>query len=340
MPYLVVSYTHLLIPFAYRLKLEGNQTQLVVCSPPFEKAWNGKFDHVLPAREVNAENLKPTLEMAQRGEVTVLSDSNKTSRMFRGVPSFYGVLPTKRKDRPQSLLRLGAWWNGEEFTNHHFLVCDLGAWPGGYGPQVLGGLTLLRASPEHIPVFEPVLNPLVETIVNDQFQGLVQAGVQENALGGLELSGAEFGWPFLQSHAFLSELDSFADLLEKREVELPKKSVTVVPVSLPPWPAQHGAQRAKSASDRPVAGLTPKQMGSVFWHDVHLDAETKTVSSGGLDGLLGVARGAADNHYLSRSKAVKIASMIEAHEKQMRPDAGGMVANVLAQLEDRMGVVV
>ena len=82
MTYLVVSHDHSLIPFAYRLKLQGHETELLIKSERYEGAWEGKFDHILAAKEINKENLGPTLDLAKAGEVTVVSDNRKTSRMF------------------------------------------------------------------------------------------------------------------------------------------------------------------------------------------------------------------------------------------------------------------
>jgi hypothetical protein len=338
MPFLVVSHRHEMIPFAYRLKNQGHTTELLVCTERFEKAWEGKFDHVMPAREVrHTENLKPVMQMAERGELHVLCDSLKVSKKFEGIPNFYGTTLVEEYDPPTSLLRLGGWWTGDGWLNPHLLVCDLGAWPGGYGTNVLGGLTLIRLGRENLGLFEEFISPVAETLGKlPDFRGLVQAGVQESAAGRLTLQGASFGWPFLQSHAYVSELENLSTHFVGEPEALPERTVTVVPVSLPPWPYTKGV----STEGLVLQGLTPKQVAQVFWHDVRLNTEQRTLSSGGLDGLLGVVRGASHNPRLARSKAIRLAASLSVPEKQFRPDAGGLVDDVLAQLEDRLGIVV
>jgi hypothetical protein len=338
MGYLVVSHEHGLIPFAYRLKLQGYKTELVVSSERFEHSWEGKFDHILPAKEVNKENLGPSLELAKAGNVTVLSDNRKTSSMFEGVESFFGVTEIEEYPKPQSIVRLGGWFDGEAFQNPHLLICDVGVWPGGYGPVQLGGLTLIRLDAENHNLFHEFIAPVRDLLLEKyKFQGLVQAGLQEDSSGRPEVQGVQCGWPFLQSHAFLSELENFAGLLDHETVELPRKIVTVVPVSVPPWPMI--VYRGPPIPEREVGGLTPKQMSKVFWHDVQLDSVKRKVRSGGLDGLLGVTRGAADTPDLARSRSLAIALTIQVPEKQVRPDAGCLVAQTIAEFEGKLGVV-
>ena len=349
MSFLVVSHQHELIPFAYRLKHQGHNTQLLVCSERFEKAWEGKFDHFMPAADVNKENLEPTLEMAKRGEVTVLSDNRSTSRMFEGVETFYGICEMEEYPLPRGPLRFGGWFNGEEIVNQHVIVCDEGAWPGGLGPQRLGGLTLIRLSDEHSMLLDQVSAGLMDLWRSKyKFQGLVQIGIEETAQGEVVVQGVQCGWPTLQSHAFVSELEDFAGLLAGDSVELPQRVVVVVPISIPPWPVLIRESRRKHESregpveltaSRPVEGLTPKQVAQVFWHDVVLNTDDKTISSGGLDGLLGVARGAAGNVALARARAVGIAAALRVDEKQCRPDVGALVDQALAGIETRFGIV-
>jgi len=339
MSFLVVSHRHDLIPFAYRLKNQGHKTELVVCTELFQKAWEGKFDHILPAKEVNAENLGPSLDLARRGEVTVISDNFKTSRMFEGVDNFYGVLSLEEFDKPTSPVRVGVWYENEAFTNPHLLIYDLGTWPGGLGPAIPGGLTLLRIEGENIGFFHEFIAPLVDTLARTSFQGLVQVGIQEDPVKGLVPDGLQLGWPFLQSHAFVSELESLSSLLEKSPQTLPKKAVTVVPVSLPPWPYRGSRRAGVSKEGREVSGLTPKQVAQIFWHDVRLNTDTRTISSGGLDGLLGVSRGAANTPLLAVLRARALATALDVEEKQYRPEAGAAVESTLAQFEARLGIV-
>jgi hypothetical protein len=336
MNFLVVSQYHDLIPFAYRLKNQGNKTELVICTRRYEKAWKGKFDCVLPAKEVNAENLQGALDLARAGEVVVISDSFNTSRMFEGVENFYGVTKSHEFEKPTSPVRVGAWYSDGKFSNPHLLIYDLGTWPGGLGPLVPGGLTLVRIEGENVGLFRGLVSHLEGLLSEQNFQGLLQVGVREDPVKGLVPEGLQLGWPFLQSHAFVSELDSFSSLLEKSPQALPKKVVAVVPVSLPPWPDHY---TVGSRAGVEVGGLTPKQVAQIFWHDVQLDSETRTITSGGLDGLLGIARGSADTALLAVLKARTLVQAISVEEKQYRPDFGAAVESTLAQLEARFGIV-
>jgi hypothetical protein len=138
------------------------------------------------------------------------------------------------------------------------------------------------------------------------------------------VSGMTAGWPFLHSHAFLSELEDFAGLLSAPVLEattdgasppvlLPKKFVTVLPVSRPPWPTRKARFRFDLA---PIEGLTPEHMGRVFWHDVQVNPEAGKLTTAGLDGLVGVVRGAADTSQLALVRALEVALRLQLPEKQ------------------------
>ena len=201
---------------------------------------------------------------------------------------------------------------------------------------------MVRLQGDNEQLFHQFTEPIRDLLRDQyQFRGLVQVGFREGPTGGLEIQGIECGWPFLHTHAFVSELESLADLLEGKTVELPQRIVQVVPVSLPPWPLvirpkETGVPSLKES--REVEGLTPKQLAQVFWHDVQLDPVKRKVASGGLDGLLGVTRGAAHTPELARSRCLAIALAIQVPEKQFRPDAGALVPQVLAEFEARLGI--
>ena len=80
-------------------------------------------------------------------------------------------------------------------------------------------------------------------------------------------------------------------------------------------------------------------MGRVFWHDVQVDPEAGKLTTAGLDGLVGVVRGAADTSELALVRALEVALRIELPEKQFRSDAGRRVQSVLSELEGRFGVL-
>ena len=165
MSFCVVSHRHGLIPFAFRLQNQGAKTELVVCTERFEKAWEGKFEKILPAKEArHVGNLEPVLEMTKAGEVIVLSDNLDVSRMFNGVPGFFGLQRTSRWEKPKSVLRGGFWWNGEELHNPHVLLCDVGVWPGGMGASELGGLTLIRLDGDNAQNFHQLTEPVLQLL--------------------------------------------------------------------------------------------------------------------------------------------------------------------------------
>jgi hypothetical protein len=191
-------------------------------------------------------------------------------------------------------------------------------------------------------VRELTVEPLAE-LAGERFQGLVQFDLDfKTEDGSPEVSGMEAGWPFLHTHAFVSELEDFADLLGGATLVptdqiLPRKFVTVLPLSRPPWPTRKAKFRFELA---PIGGLTGEQMARVFWHDVQADQEAGTLSTAGLDGLIGVVRGAANTNELALLRALEVALRVQLPEKQFRSDAGRQVQSALAELEGRFDVLI
>jgi len=333
--FLVVSHAHGLLPFAHRLKLENQDVEALVVAPRFEKAWAGKLRKVLrnSQGDINPETLGPVVQKAEAGELVVLIDSHQTETVFSNAKMKYGTLRTDSK--PQSVLRAGVWFDGESPHLHHALVCDIGVWPGGLGPGDLGGLTLIRVdNSDATQYLDSICQVQYQELKARGFKGLAQFGLNFGTQSGeVEVSGMEAGWPFLHTHAFLSELENFGDLMRGiGQSSLPLKFVTALPLTMPPWPNRKAAPR------RPVEvkGLTPKQLGRVFWHDIQV--EGSVVRTAGLDGLVGVIRTAADTSELSRLKAIEIASRAQIPEKQVRVDVGQRVQSTLAELEHLFGL--
>lgn len=334
MEIVTVSFKHGLIPFHFRLTSQGADTYLVIWKQKFEHAWEGRVTPALRGEdgEINAGTLGEIRKRVASGKAALLTDVKKHP-FEEGL--VFGTLGSNRL--PTSAIRAGFWLSpvGEPL-GLHLLIYDNGLWPYGLGPAVPGAVTLAVLPDEVAGLAEQVR--LLATMLHEQgFSGLAQVGIDVNPeTGELCFIGVEAGWPFLHTHAFVSELENFSDLISMDPKATPRftegrRFVTVVPVSVPPWPTPGRAPQ------QDVTGLTPQFAAKFFWHDVQVQDGTKLVTAG-LDGLLGVARGAAHTPELARSTAIELAGRLGVREKQFRPDAGSQVPMVLAQLERQFNV--
>lgn len=341
MKILVLSNQHHLMPFANRLRIEGHDVEVVVWragkSSRYERAWEGSLPQALrPSQdETTDEHLEPLIEDARRGKVTVLTDSYNAAHKFsRAKRLFASVRP---EQLPESQLRLGAWFNGEKFEALHGIYVDVGTWPGGLGPREPGGLTIIRVDHSDArQLLGGMLEPMTDRLKSMSFRGLVQVGLDLRRADGEPLVlGEQLGWPHLHTHAFIGELDGFGDVLAGASPVLPQKFVTVIPVSIPPWPNRS----AEGAAQVEVGGLTEEYQSRVLWHDIQVNAEERKLMTAGLDGLVGVVRGAGYYPELARAQALGLAQAIQLPNKQYRPDAGTAVGGALAGLEAAFGLV-
>jgi hypothetical protein len=244
-------------------------------------------------------------------------------------------------------MRLGGWFDGEKLRGHHLLIVDRGAWPGGMGPAIDGAMTLIRVDiPASIEMVDTLTEKWQDELKAGGFRGLVQWNLNfQTESGEPEADRMEAGWPFLHTHAFVSEMEDFSGLLADPTAPgtvgprtlLPRKFVTVYPISRPPWPTRKARFRFDLV---PIQGLTPPQMGRVFWHDVQVQPEDQSISTAGLDGLVGIARGAGDTNELALVRALEIGLRLRLPEKQFRSDVGRQVQSALAELEGRFGVLI
>ena len=350
MRFLVLSHTHSLLPFAYRLQLSGAEVQPVVTVAAFEAAWRGKIEAV--KRDSKGRVDLSFVEDYDQADTIILTDDWKMQQHFSHWQAVhhnvFGVTQQRsgQTDSATGAIRIGGWFTGEKLIAPHLLIVDRGAWASGIGPAVDGSLTLVRVDNEEtIKNNEALVEPHLDELKSSGFRGLVQFDLNfQTSDGEPEVSAVVAGWPFLHTHAFLSELEDFSGLLESgtnppasTQGLLPKKFVTVVPISRPPWPTRKARFRFDLV---PIEGLTPLQMGRVFWHDVQMDTEAGRLTTAGLDGLIGVARGAADTNELALVRALEIALRIRLPEKQFRTDAARKVQSALAELEGRFGVLV
>lgn len=357
--FLVCSQKHLLLPFASRLQNENDNAANVHVLPGWQRrfdkgrgrrgprygtrwetAWAGRFEvPVKPSQfknlEAMLEHLAPVREAAERGEIVVLSDAPEATKFFAGALHLFEARRDKAVAAPKGRLRLGAWRSGSGWEAPHLLFVDEGAWPGGMGEPVDAGLTMMKltgnaedlaremiaaheANSEHHPL--------------GRFRGLAQWPIDVTRADGRPRLGAPaLGWPFLHTHAFIHGLPNLSDvLLEAAPPTIPKRFTTVIPVSVPPWPCASSKIRESVA----INGLdTPELRASFFWHDIALTAERKALTTAGLDGLVGVARGSANNATLATAQALDLCQRVSFPAKQFRPDAGGQVYENLAALE-------
>lgn len=320
--------THAMLPVAHRLRLEGHDVETVVHKARFRRAWEGKQDNWgKDGGKIRPDDLTPITGQIAAGELTALVDSPWwTENVFKG-PRLFGAL----KNEPPNIhpLRAGGWFDGTTLHALHFLVYDVGAWPYRTGPAVPGALTLIRDDSPDADAKSAMRQQLESELKARDFKGLVNVGLIEDNEGGLKADGLQAGWPFLHLHAFLSEVEGFGDVLQGAVPVLPMKYVTVVPVTIPPWP-NHGTAAEKDAL---VEGLTPQQQSRVFWHDIRVLPEERKVLTAGLDGLVGVVRGAAQSPVLSQARALEVAAKIILPQKQWRPDVGQTVGAAVASLE-------
>ena len=335
--FLIISRQHGLIPFANRLRLEGHTVDLVVWKHRYEKAWEGSLvEKALRGSqgEIRRDILEGYIKHCEEGKATLLTDVPSLTTPFANAVIRYHHVEWDSPARGP--IRLGGWFDGETLRAPHLLVLDMGAWPGGLGASVAGGCTLIAPDPAQDLGFLDVLwQPILERLKAQDFKGLVNADLEQDPeTGNVRLAGVEAGWPFLHTHCFISELEGFGELLSGGVPRLPKRFTVAIPVSIPPWPTQD----ARGRDPRPVEGLTEPNLGQFFWHDVVLEQDTRSIRTAGLDGLVGIARGAADTHYLARVLAVERARQLRVEEKQFRMDVSETVPQVLASLEHKFGL--
>jgi hypothetical protein len=335
--YLIISRQHGLLPFANRLRLEGHQCDLVVWKHRYEKAWEGSLvEKALRGSqgEIRRDILEGYIQHCEAGEATLLTDVSSLTIPFANAKTRYHQVEW---DEPaKGPIRVGGWFDGEALQAPHLLVFDMGAWPGGLGAYVPGGCTLIAPDPtQDLGFLEDLCRPILERLKAQDFKGLVNADLEQSPeTGEISLGGAQAGWPFLHTHAFLSELEGFGEVLSGGVPRLPRRFTVAIPVSIPPWPNLDARGRAP----RPIEGLTEPNVGQFFWHDVVLKQEDRSIRTAGLDGLVGVARGSANTHYLAKALAVGRAQQLRVEEKQFRLDVSDTVPQVLASLEHKFGL--
>jgi hypothetical protein len=324
---LVASHKHHLLPFAWRLKREGHSVEVVVVKDRYEKAWEPLLPKVLSGKEKGAAGWQPWVDRAKGGELVVVTDSPKVGALFKDAQFRFGP-GTAKWDEPPTML-LGWWSSGTAELKPsllHWLVVDWGIWPLGLGPSLPGAVALLRANHDNDQVVELL------TQVQEE-PGLNYLGVRwEPVSKEFQKIGHTSGWPFLLTHAFVSNLSNLGQMLEKGGQDaagIEEPFVVALPVSVSPWPVETHLP----APQLPVAGIDDADMRDIFFHD--MTVESGRVFTDGLDGLLGVVRGAHRWPSVALTRAMGLAGRIQVPGKQYRPDALRALVPLAEQLEAR-----
>jgi hypothetical protein len=344
MRFFVASLEAQLLPLAHRLRREGHEVEAMVWKPRYENAWGGSIQKI--ARHTDgtlmASALRPQIEAATAGDLVVVTDVGRVAELFHQAPRLFAVdSHIASGPEPQDVCLIGGWFDGEKDLAPHILCADWGTWAGGLGPHRLGAITLIR--PEGVSLHLPARLHEAGEEVRDRlkhqgFRGLFHYDVSEDLVSGdHRLKGLRAGWPWLHTQAFVAEVESLSAVLLGEVPRLHHRFVTVVPISIPPWPHEkpNGADKGLA-----VEGLTAQQQGKLFWFDIEVDHAARKLRTAGLDGLLAVATGSSDSTpALSRARALDLAVRLQVPGKQYRQDSGLAVDALLSTLEDRLGFV-
>lgn len=328
--FLLVSHKHELLPFANRLMSEGHTVYVIIWRSKYERAWSGRIEPVLKfSRDsITKETWQPYIERVKSKDLTLVSNVPKAREIFDG----HGYVWLPVDERSEEPFRCGGWFDGETIHHPHVVIADVGAWPGGLGSRVDGGLVLVRL-PDGIPeVMKEVTDAVSDQLKTSGYKGLFSVEF-ERVTGRLKVKTVHAGWLPLQLHAFLAEVPLAPLLLGEETKPLPRFAVAL-PLSVPPWPVADAHYKI----DQELQGLTPVQMGRVWWHDVQFSQEEKSLRTAGLDGLLGICVSGAHNLELARGRVLEVAQRLQVPELQYRPDVGALVPTVLAGIEETLGL--
>lgn len=341
--FLLFSHYHGLVPLANRLSKEGRSVEVLAWNDRYSRAWAGKLKPVLSNEEKRkgaSEQTAHLQKLLDWGEVILVADSEHALRRF---PTAKHRLVTHSAEAPPPV-RLGGWFDGEQIVAPHLLVEDRGAWPGGMGPQVAGGMTLIRIAPDRTWFLDAFAKATDEAKSADH-RGLVQVVGELGPEGAVRYERVVMGFHGLHLHAFLAALGEEqlvgTILAGEAAPHFPRRVAVTLPVTVPPWPNGGAAQHESALVRFEWPGREPEEakalsqlaFGQVAWHDVRVDAKARRLFVAGLDGLVGVARGTGDSVLLARGRALELAGALVLPEKQYRPDVAGGVEEVLARLE-------
>lgn len=348
----VVSQSVEMIPFAWRLVLEGHDVQLIVLKDSAEGAWAGQEKLSRPI--IGEQKRDPAVRkvvfetLQQAGENGVLmTDSHQWAKEAREfpVPMVVGPLQTGGgRKPPPAAITFGAWFNGTLTSSPHIIVADQGTWPGGaLGPRMVGGMTLI-APRTNQDRYTEIWQPFWEELSKRGYRGLVRMNFPEEGKTPT-VDDLYTGWGWLHSHAFISELGEdgpgFGATLMGAHPGLPSIFTVALPVSMAPWPGMIPHRNGWPRTPIPQESLG----GEVFFHSIQFDngkVWTGAPQKEPEGGLVGVARGSGNSIGLARGRALIQAQLLARglREPQFRPDVAGAVEQVVATLEARgLGIV-
>ena len=323
--FLVLSHKHTLFPLAWSLRGAGHNVQVLVRKDRYEKAWEGLFEKHLVGRDKGPANMQALVELAEGGELFVVTDSPAWEEKFKEAPRLFGNGGSG--DDPLGVAQIGAWWDGEGYKVPHLIVRDVGAWAGNQGPLVSSSAGCAWFNGNAMPEsFVSVMDGLKDHLKSLEFKGLVRVGVKINHDGTVSHVNHSTGWDVLHLHLLLSGVENVGELFVG-EVKVTHRYSFALPVSIPPWPYLVNM----AAKEVEVKGLSVEMRKSVGWHDVRKVG--KTIMTAGLDGLVGVVRRSSDHPTRCIGECLEVAGSMDVEEKQFRSDGGGLFARVVMELD-------
>jgi len=333
---LVATFQHGLLPFAWRLKREGVEVEVLIRKEKrYGDVWEGRLPKFnIPDKSTDKQLYSAIRDLIDEADLTVITDNRAVSKGLVGAKSLFPVLGGSPPPTALTRLWVGGWFTGETFLPPHLFIEDVGLWPGGLGPAVPAGGTLIQGTPLS-PTLSAPLTDMTDDLKSRSFKGLARVAVGFTPQGAITALGWEAGWPFLHSHAFVSELPSLSDLLMGVATPPVAPYVVVMPVSVPPWPLK--CNLSSTETFLPVAvngggpGIPREVLKSVFFHDIKV--KDSGVEVAGTDGLVGVVRGAGGRLSLAQGRALAVAGSLELPERQYRQDVSRSVEGVLGVLE-------
>jgi hypothetical protein len=297
---------------------EGHEVSVIVWKDRYEAAWEGLIPKLLTGKEKGKENLLALADLAKDGKMIVLVDSEKGREIFKEAKYLYGGGGDTSLSSP---IAVGGWMgpNGILQGTAHLLFRDIGLWPGGMGSSIVAGATVAPLP----PAFEELLGVLRLPVGLFSWDIVPKGGGGELEFGNL----AHSGLPWMHAHAFVSELSDFGGaLMGLEEPHLERPYTVAIATSQPPWPLLG----ANSPTPFPLT-VSREDQREVFFHDVRLTDGKLTTA--GVDGLVGVVRGAGRTLETARRTALERAGRLGFPERQFRADVGVGVAAALAGLD-------
>jgi hypothetical protein len=331
MQFLVASNKHALLPFAWRLQREDHSVDVIVHKPRYRAAWEPKIPKVNIEAGLD-ETLQLYHESVMAGDMIVLTDVRKVRDFFTGAPRLYAQLDIEDWGSHRPPLAMGGWFDGATWRNLHWLVLDWGLWPGGHGPSILAGATMIRQEPVFLGP-EHWFGGFTESLIAQNFSGLVTIGLRYNdEHEELQPVGITAGWPWLHSHLFVAGVDNLGGVLGGEHAKWRPESRTFtvgLSVTQPPWPYPTSQRPATTA----IKNVSSDVVKETFFHDITLDGPLSTAS---LDGLVAVVTSSANTSQLARTKALAFAEQIRFPERQARSDVGAGIEQILVGLESKL----